>query len=365
MIRQFKIGVFLFQGGHYGIYKIIQQARVYQNKKMEINRLEDLLKRGVSDVFTSEKWENFLDTMSKFYNYSPNNCMLIKSQFPTASCVASFNDWNKKFERTVNKGEKAIMIFAPIQKKYEKKLTDNLGQVLKDEDGNEITKEVKYTTYKSVPVFDVSQTSGKPIQNLVVKLEMDFEDESKYCAFMKSLIQTSPVPVAFDTFKGNVNGYYSANENKIVVQNELSECQKIKTITHEIAHALLHNPDMQKQMKFSEADKELQAESTAYIVCKHFDIDTSQYSFGYIASWSKNSDNADKKFAQILNPVKKAASEIISQIEESYDKNLELVKQENSSLNLFKQEELKPYFTKEDVYEPGSYTDEYFEPYMY
>lgn len=315
-----------------------------EKKKEEIDKLESILKDGVKEVFSSGKWKEFLDTMSKFYNYSPRNCMLIKRQLPTASLVASFREWNKEFERTVNKGEKALYILAPIQKKYNQIVKDADGKPLKDENGYDLTKEVKRIAFKSVPVFDISQTSGKELPTIALKLEKDFEDKDKYNAFLRGLIQLAPVPVSFEQFKSNADGYYSPTEQKIVVQKDLSEYQKIGTLIHEMAHSMLHNPKLNKDIsKLTNQDMEVQAESLAYIVCKHFGIDTSQYSFGYVASWSKNEKNLEEKFSKVLNPVKELASEIITKMEDNFEHNLEKVKLQNKYMQVYQDERLSDY----------------------
>lgn len=274
--------------------------------------LAALLKEGVKEYFQSDMYKQFLLTMSKFYNYSPRNIQMILKQKPDAQAVASFKKWKKEFERHVKKGEQAIRIFAPIIVKQKDPKT---GEVLLDDEGKEIT----YTAYKLVPVFDVSQTSGKELTKAVYELEGSYEDFAKLYKAIKDVASSKGISITFSDQIQNANGYYSLSENKIVIKKGLSEQQTLKTIFHEMAHADLHNSDNIQGMQLTKSTAELQAESVAFVVSSHYGIDTSEYSFGYLASWTQDPVGLSDLENQ-LKIVQKEASNLINRIDGTLEK---------------------------------------------
>ena len=268
--------------------------RMTEQGKQAVKEITAKLEQGVRDIFESGKWEDYLKTMSKFHSYSANNCILIMMQCPAASLVAGYKTWQKEFKRNVKKGERAIKILAPMQRKY----------IDKDEDGNEV--EVKYTVYRAVPVFDLSQTEGKPLADMVKQLEGDADAD-----LIKKLVAASPVPIAFKDFDHSAYGYYSHTEDAIVVKESIPSKQKIKTLVHEIAHSILHR-EGGDQEKADRRTREVQAESTAYVVLNYFGIDTSGYSFGYVAEWSQGKEL--KELQASLEVIRKTAGQIIDKV---------------------------------------------------
>ena len=240
-----------------------------QKKKIEQSLID-----GVNFCFTEGNFKKYLDTLGKFHDYSIRNCMLIVSQCPEASFVAGYRDWQTKFNRHVKAGEKAIGIIAPIS-------SGKFAVKDVDEDGNEIEKLIKFNRYRVVPVFDISQTDGEELPTICNELT---DDVQNFNEIRSSLEKVASVPVTYEDFDGDAHGYFSVKENKIVVKAGMPEAQTIKTLAHEIAHSILHNDVF---CEIPKAVKEVQAESVAYLVCKQLGIDTAQYSFEYVASWSK------------------------------------------------------------------------------
>lgn len=232
------------------------------------------LEDGVKAVFSSGKYTEYLDVMSRFYSYSANNCLLIAMQKPEATLVAGFKAWQTKFNRQVRKGEKAIRILAPCPHK-----------VMKEINGEE--KEVTFTTFRSAAVFDVSQTEGDELPDICERLTDKVEG---YERLMDAIVKNSPVPVRYESISGTANGYYSHTNKEIVLDACMAEAQTVKTLVHEVAHAILHDKESGTENEADRRTKEVQAESVAYVVCNAFGIDTSAYSFEYVASWSKNHD---------------------------------------------------------------------------
>lgn len=272
------------------------------NKKIN-NSIEEITKQleeGVKEVFTSENYLNYLKVMSKFYNYSFNNCLLIAMQMPEATLIAGYQTWKNKFNRQVKKGEKAIRILAPIPHKFKKEI--------EKEDGSKEEKEIKYTTFRAVSVFDISQTDGEELPKIAQKLQGSLEQYEKLLEELKSI---SPVNIYFEEIKSEANGYYSPSDDKIVIRKDLSQQHTIKTLIHEIAHAILHSEDGEE----TEADlntKEVQAESIAYTVCQYLGLDTSDYSFGYVAGWSKGKEV--KELQASMEIIRTTSKEIIEQL---------------------------------------------------
>ena len=296
--------------------------------------LSQLLKDGVNDYFESDTYKQYLETMSKFHNYSPRNIQLIMTQNPDASHVASFKKWKDDFERNVNKGEKALRIFAPITLKRKDPKTK---ETLLDENGNEQT----YTSFKLVPVFDVSQTSGKELAKPIYDLEGTYEDYGNLYKSAKEVSEANGVPLSFSNDTGTANGYFSPKDNHIVIKQGMSEQQTLKTIFHEMAHSDLHNLEKLQEAPLKRSTAELQAESVAFVVASHYGLDTSEYSFGYLATWSQDPEGLSDLEAQI-KIVQKEADSLISRI----DKSLEKYQNKELTKDAF-QEKLKRLKTKE------------------
>ncbi len=274
--------------------------------------LSQLLKDGVNDYFESDTYKQYLETMSKFHSYSPRNIQLIVMQNPDASHVASFKKWKDDFERSVNKGEKALRIFAPITLK---KKDPKTHEPLLDENGNEQT----YTSFKLVPVFDISQTNGKELAKPIYELEGTYQDYGNLYKSAKEVSEANGVPLSFSNDTGTANGYYSPKENHIVIKQGMSEQQTLKTIFHEMAHSDLHNLEKLQEEPLKRSTAELQAESVAFVVASHYGLDTSDYSFGYLATWSQDPEGLSDLEAQI-KIVQKEADSLISRIDKSLEK---------------------------------------------
>lgn len=253
-----------------------------------VREITEHLEQGVKDLFDSERYQDYLKAMSRFHNYSVNNTLLIVMQKPDASLVAGYTTWKKDFDRHVKKDEKSIKILAPAPYKVKKDVerTDpDTGQPVIGADGKPVTeqKEITITAFKVVSVFDVSQTEGKEIPCLAVDALTGSMEQ--YEDFWQALKQTSPVPVALEKIDGDAHGYHDLAEKRIAIDEGMSELQTIKTAIHEIAHAKLHDIDLTATLddRPDLNTREVQAESIAYAVCQHFGLDTSDYSFGYVA----------------------------------------------------------------------------------
>ena len=323
-----------------------------KTEKQKVQEITEKLEQGIKELFESEKYKNYLNTMSKFHNYSFNNTLLIAMQKPDATLVAGFQAWKKNFERHVKKGEKGIRILAPAPykvKEEQEKLDPETNEIMLDKDGKPVMEEVEVTipAFRAVSVFDVSQTDGRELPELAVsELSADVEG---YQDFMKALEMVSPVPIGYEDISGEAKGYYHTEEQRVAIQQGMSESQTVKTAIHEVAHAKLHSRELNKDTDLSEPKdrntKEVEAESIAYTVCQHFGIDTSDYSFGYIAGWSSGKEMTELKSS--LDTIRRTASEMISGIEAHLQ---ELQKervveqdivdiQENSEMSIMKQAE--------------------------
>ena len=290
-----------------------------RTEQQRVKEITDKLEEGLKELFESEKYKSYLNTMSKFHNYSFNNTLLIAMQKPEATLVAGYKAWQKNFDRHVNKGEKAIRILAPAPYKIKEerdKLDPVTGELLFDENGMPQKEKVEITipAFRPVSVFDVSQTDGKPIPELetaeLLQTVEGYED------FVKALMEVAPVPIDFEDIPGESKGYFHTEEKRIAVQENMSESQTLKTMVHEVAHSMLHNKELNKDMDTPVKDrntKEVEAESIAYTVCQHFGIDTSDYSFGYIAGWSSSKEMTELKAS--LDTIRRTASELITGIE--------------------------------------------------
>ena len=286
----------------------------------QVREITDKLEQGIKELFESERFKEYLRTMSKFYSYSFNNTLLIAMQKPDATYVAGYTSWQRNFDRQVMKGEKGIKILAPAPYKTqeEREKIDPLTQKpVIGADGNAVTEtvEVLRPAFKVVSVFDVSQTDGKELPDIIVdELKGTVEN---YEAFFDALKQESPVPISFEDIPGCAKGFFSPVESRIAIQEGMSEIQTVKTAIHEIAHAKLHafKPDEKAapEDKKDRHTKEVEAESVAYTVCQRYGIETSDYSFGYIAGWSSGKETKELKSS--LETIRKTAAEMIESID--------------------------------------------------
>lgn len=306
------------------------------NIKTKEQQAFEMIEQGVKDVYTSENFKNYLSFLSKFHNYSFNNTILIISQFPSASLVAGLQSWNRNFKRQVNKGSKAIKILAPYNmtiKTKEESLDDN-GNII------QIEAESKITKFRVVNVFDVSQTSGEPLPELISDLKGTSKDIE---ILIESIKEVCEIPIEFtsplidETLSDGAKGYYSLTDNKIVINEELENLQLVKTLAHEFVHSLLHND---KNIKKTQSQREIEAESLAFVLCNHFGIDTSDYSFGYIASYAQNDHDFLKK---TLIEIKNISSELIDRIEPIFEMKKEIEKEIHSKSVLESSIERKNY----------------------
>ena len=342
----------------------------------QVREITDKLEQGIKELFESERFKEYLRTMSKFYHYSFSNTLLIAMQKPEATYVAGYTSWQRNFDRQVMKGEKGIKILAPAPykaKEEREKIDPSTQKPVLDADGKPVTEtvEVMRPAFKVVSVFDISQTDGKELPDIIVD-ELSGSVEN-YAAFFEALKQESPAPIAFEDIPGGAKGYFSPVENRIAIQEGMSEIQTIKTVIHEIAHAKLHSIDRPEpeptwkivmisdggtkrdflsgfaseteaneaaeregwrfvdenrfewrleveedtsavqEMRKDRHTKEVEAESVAYTVCQRYGIETSDYSFGYIAGWS--SDKETKELKGSLETIRKTAAEMIDSID--------------------------------------------------
>ena len=289
-----------------------------QNSAERMKEITDRLETGIQELFESERYKAYLTTMSKFHSYSFNNTLLIAMQ--GGQLVAGYNKWRDDFHRNVRKGEKAIKILAPAPFKAKKEVQklDAQGRLVMGKDGKPVTevKEIQVPAFKIVSVFDVSQTEGEPLPSIGVE-ELTGSVE-RYGEFFKALEQTSPVPIGFEDIPGGSHGYYHLTEKRIAIQEGMSELQTLKTAIHEIAHSKLHAidpeaPAIEQADRPDSRTREVQAESVAYAVCQHYGLDTSDYSFGYVAGWSSGKDLKELKAS--LETIRATAHELITTID--------------------------------------------------
>ena len=289
----------------------------------KLKEITDRLEQGIMQLFDSDRYKEYLRVMSKFHNYSFNNTLLIAMQKPDASLVAGFSAWKNNFGRNVMKGQKGIKIIAPspfkIRQEVEK-IDPHTQKPIIGKDGKPVTeeKEIKIPAYKVVSVFDVSQTEGKELPDIAVD-ELT-GDVDRYKDFFAALEKTSPVPIAFENIEGGSHGYYHLEDKRIAINEGMSELQTLKTTIHEIAHAKLHDIDLnapkdEQQPRVDRRTREVEAESVAYTVCQHYGLDTSDYSFGYVAGWSSGRELSELKSS--LETIRSAAAEIINSIDEN------------------------------------------------
>ena len=301
------------------IQKNIDWIESRDKRADELHQITDKLEKGVKDVFQSDKYKQFLNVMAKFPRYSVNNTMLIMMQRPDAQLCQSFTGW-KQMGRYVKKGEKGISILAPAPYKIEREQTklDEKGRPVFDADGEPVKEKVEVTirAFKVVKTFDLSQTDGKELPTIgPSELVGNIEG---YPKLLQALQEISPVPVSFELIDGDAKGFYHLEDKKIVVQDGMSEVQTIKTLLHEMAHQKLHDKDNVPEAKdISRNGKEVEAESVAYVVCQHYGINTSDYSFSYVAGWSEGKETPELKAS--LDKIRQTASEFIYQIDQKME----------------------------------------------
>ena len=327
----------------------------FQSTKEKLKEITDGIEKGIKELFASDQYADYLKTMSHFHNYSLNNIMLIYMQKPDATMVAGFGKWKDQFGRHVNKGEKAIKIIAPVlyNKKVEREKRDPKTQMLVvDDEGNPVMEEItiRVPRFKVTPVFDLSQTDGKPLPTLVHDL---YGNVDNYEVFMEAIRRSSPVPVDIVPLNQNDHGdgYYSLSEKHIYLRSGMSQVQTISAAIHEVAHAMLHSKEMLEAEKQrnpeakpkSKAQKEIEAESVSYAVCQYYGIETKENSFGYIVNWSKDQGLPELKAS--LETINKTASAIITNI----DRNLKEFVHEREAQQEKSQAQEAPAASKEQL----------------
>lgn len=286
-----------------------------KDRQEVLKDLTEQLEKSIQDFMESEKYKAFLSSMAKFHNYSLNNQILIAVQKPDSTLCAGYTTWQKQ-NRYVKKGEKGIRIIcpAPYKKEYLKDVIDKTTgkpELLPDGKAKQEIVQKVIPFFKVGYVYDISQTEGQPLPEVTHRLKGDLDSDLK--RLKEALLEVSPVPVAFQPVEGSANGFYSPTAGEIVVDSTLSEKQSLKTLIHETAHALLHNPEASSSQSTRET-KEVEAESVAYVVCQYFGLDTSGYSFGYIAGWSSGKGTPELKAS--LENIRNTSNEIISNVEQ-------------------------------------------------
>lgn len=342
----------------------VAEKGTYQAKSdkppTQVQQITEKLEQGLKDLFQSGKFQDYLKTMSKFHNYSFNNSLLIAMQKPDATMVAGYTSWQKDFKRHVKKGEKGIKIFAPSPYK-KKELQDvvdpNTKEPIKDENGKTKQEEVvvKIPAFKVVTVFDASQTEGEPLPKLGVdELDGSVED---YRDFMKALEKVSPVPIEYKEIESGAKGYFSPTNQMIAINEGMSEMQTVKTAVHELAHSLLHDKDNVRMegiedVKKDRQTKEVEAESVAYTVCQHFGIDTSEYSFGYLAGWSSSMEMPELK--QSMETIQKTADKVITDLSGAlHEIRLEKEQEQEKLMHIGEKENTYEIYQLKDDVGPG------------
>lgn len=303
-----------FNGKETDIKNIIQRK--------DLKELQEHLQRGINQYLDSENFKNYLDFVSQFHNYSFNNILLLKAQKSDITMIASFKKWND-LGRKIKKGEQALFVFAPTEV-YKK---DAEGNYIKDNNGEFI----KSIFFKLVPVFDISQTSGARLPQPIYRLEENFKDPLEFKRIFGSISKISNVPIRFEEFseESNLNGYYHHEKKEIVIRKKMSEQMIVKTLLHELVHSRIHSLDENR------SQKEFEAESVAYIVANHFGIDTSNYTFGYLSSWTDEGRKIEM-FTTALENITKEAQSLIRELDKSLEKLL-FVSNKNQAENKFEE----------------------------
>ncbi len=282
-------------------------------RKEEMESITKKLEKGIQDVFESQNFKDYLNFCARLPRYSVNNQILIMLQKPDASMCQSFTGW-KELGRTVKKGEKGIRILAPapFKKTVQRTKKDADGKTVLDANGNPVmeNKEITISAFKPVSTFDVSQTEGDDLPELGVH-ELTASVDG-YNRMLDAVLHSSSVPVSFEEISNGAKGFYHLEDDRIVVQKGMSEAQTLKTLLHEMSHQMLHSKSACAE-KLSKSQKETEAESVAYVVCQHFGIETADYSFGYVATWSKDKTVSELKSS--LDKIRKTAADIIDRIE--------------------------------------------------
>lgn len=298
-----------------------------QNPKERLKEITDSIETGIKELFESDKYKSYLQTMSRFHKYSLNNTMLISMQKPDATLVAGFNKWRDGFSRYVKKGEKGIKIIAPTPykiKEEREKLDPQTKAPILDASGKVQTEEVEIQIpmFRVVSVFDVSQTEGEPLPTLASNLTGNVE---QFAVFMEAVKRTSPVPIEIKPMPEDTDGYYHIDDKRIAIREGMSEVQTISAAIHEVAHSLLHNREMEKELQAQQSEntkpikpkdrntEEVEAESISFAVCSYYGIQTAENSLGYIATWSKGKELAELRAS--LEIINKTSSELISGID--------------------------------------------------
>ena len=287
----------------------------------QVKKLMDELVDGVTGIFDSEKYKNYLRTMAKFPHYSFNNTLLIYLQRPAASHVAGYQTWKSKFGRQVKKGEKGIQILAPVTYKTKKKKTEEDG---KTKDQEEPDPFYMLRGFRVVHVFDVSQTEGRELPSIVESLHGEVE---QFPSFFSAVCKSSQVPVSCEPMEDTVDGYYSHTEKRICIREGMSESQTAAALIHELSHAMLHNQEMLEEeqaltcIRKDRRTKEVEAESVAFVVNSYFGNRTDENSFGYIAGWSSGKEVPE--LLASLTTIQTTAETIIQGMERAYQKELE------------------------------------------
>lgn len=303
-----------------------------QSSRDRLKEITASIEDGIKELFQSESYAQYLQTMSRFHHYSVNNQVLIHMQKPDATLVAGFNKWKNQFGRNVIKGEHGIKIIAPtpFKKKIEQEKLDPDTQLpMLDADGKIITEEktIQIPMYKPVTVFDVSQTEGRPLPQLAHDLSGNV---ANYDVFMEALRRSSPVPISIEVMGVGMDGYFDLEHQDIAIRKGMSEVQTVSAVIHEMAHALLHNRTKdteEKTPELSRSTEEVQAESISYAVCAYYGIATGDNSFGYIASWSK--DKTLPELRESLEVISKTADGLINDIDRHY---AEILKEREAEL---------------------------------
>ena len=282
-----------------------------KEKEDEIKALTDKLETGIKSVFSSDRYREYLSAMCKFHTYSYNNTLLIHMQNPNATYVSGFVSW-KTMGRHVKKDEEGIRILAPCPykaTKYVDVMDSETGQVKRDPQGNPLKekREITYASFKVISIFDISQTEGKPLPELAEELQGEIPD---YTVLMDSVKEIAPVPIRFEAWDKSKKGHYDLTNKEIVIKSGMSELQTVKTAIHETVHSILHKD---KEHIKDSATMEVEGESVAFVVCQHLGLDTSDYSFGYLAGWSSDKELPELKFS--LQTIQKTSHEVIEQLD--------------------------------------------------
>ena len=286
-------------------------------RKAEMEEISSKLEKGVKDIFSSDNYKDYLNFCAKLPRYSVNNQILIMLQKPDATMCQSFTGW-KDMNRFVRKGEKGIRILAPAPYKMQKEQdkTDASGKAILDKDGEPVkeTVEITVNAFKPVSTFDISQTEGDPVPTIGVS-ELTGSVEG-YETLLTAIKEVVPVPISFEQIESGAKGYFNLEENRIAIQEGMSEAQTVKTLLHEASHQALHSREAMDKSgdKKSRNQKECEAESVAYVVCQHYGIDTSDYSFAYVATWSADKEVPELKAS--LDTIRRAAADLIVKIDE-------------------------------------------------